>query len=267
MPTRPLRRWSALALVVLAACAATPQRSAALDPLSPTRLPTVTPYADPTRAPTIAPIILSSAPSATPVPPSPTPGVQQTADGPVTASMARLRLGGETTAALGDPEAPITVVEFADFGCEFCRMFHVRTFRQLKAAYIDTGKVYFVYKDLPVVSPQGALAAQAAACAGDQGAYWAMHDQLFFEPEAWSGSDAQALSAFAAYAGELALDGEVLRACVAEGRYAAHVQRDFEEAQRLRIFGTPAFFINGKLLGGAQPFEVWDEILREELGT
>jgi protein-disulfide isomerase len=188
-----------------------------------------------------------------------------TDDGPVTPSMARLRLAAEPYATLGDPNAPLTVVEFADFGCEFCRRFHVLTFGALKAEYVDTGKVYYVYKDLPVTSRQGALAAQAAECGGAQGRYWELHDALFAEPEAWYGSETGALERIRAAAKEAGLDTTALAACIAGGDQLANVDRNFAEAQTLRVYGTPTFLINTKLLAGAQPIEVWREVLDREL--
>lgn len=256
-------------LALLSACGGAP---AARGPAEPTlaRLPSVTPIR-PTSPPASTRVItLAPAPTAlsapTP-PPTATPGVVATADGPVTPSMARLRLAAEPYATLGDPEAPITVVEFADFGCEFCRLYHLRTFGALRAEYIDTGKVYYVFKDLPVTSRQGALAAQAAECGGAQGRYWALHDALFAEPEAWYGGEAGALERIRAAAAEVGLDPAALEACIAGGEQLANVDRNFEEAQTLRIYGTPAFLINARLLAGAQPIAVWREVLDAELAT
>jgi protein-disulfide isomerase len=235
------------------------------------RLPSVTPVR-PTREASRAP--LEASPTARPavvpsprLPPSATPGVVETEDGPVTPSMARLRLAAEPYATLGDPGAPITVVEFADFGCEFCRQFHLRTFGALRAEYIDTGKVYYVFKDLPVTSRQGALAAQAAECGGAQGRYWELHDALFAEPGAWYGGEAEALGRIRSAAEEVGLDAPALEACIVGGEQLPNVDRNFEEAQTLRLYGTPAFLINAKLLAGAQPIAVWREVLDGELAA
>lgn len=258
-------------IVMLTVCSAcSPASSEVLVTPVPTlaRLPTVTPEQATPTPPSYAALPTHAAlPTAAPSL-APTPGaaeVQMTEDGAVTPSMARLALSAERYATLGDPRAPITIVEFSDFGCPFCRRFAVTTFPVLKAQYIDTGRVYYVYKDLPVVSTRGDLAAQAAACAGEQGAYWDMHHELFASEE-WNGTEEEALAAFQRYAANLKLDAVALGACVSTGRYAANVQRNFEEAQALRIFGTPSFFINGKLLSGAQPLELWTEVLTAELG-
>jgi protein-disulfide isomerase len=127
--------------------------------------------------------------------------------------------------------------------------------------------VYYVYKDFPIVNnhPQAALAAEAAECAGDQDKYWDMHDQLFAQPEEWDTTPEDARSSFRRYAEVLALNADDLLRCVDEGRYREEVQADFDEAVGLGLNGTPAFIINGKLLVGAQPAEVFVEVLDQEL--
>lgn len=227
------------------------------------RLPTVTPL--PLAGAAVTPMIVSTIP---PTRPSavPTRALPRTTDeGVVTWSMEQLGLTGERFAALGDPAAPVTIVEFADFGCSFCRIHARQTFPVLKEQYIDTGLVYYVYKDLPVVSFQGALAAQAAECAGEQGRYWEMHERLSRNPAEWDRADGEALIAVRMYATDLELDAAAFEQCLAEERYAGDVDRDFAEAQALRIFGTPAFFINGRLLNGAQQADVFHSVIEDEL--
>ena len=263
------RFWPLALMVMLGACGAAPAAGTALEPTL-ARLPSVTPVKEQPSTTSLSAPPPAAPPTAAPTPspqPSATPGIVETADGPVTPSMARLRLAAEPYATLGDPNAPITVVEFADFGCEFCRQFHLRTFGALQAEYIDTGKVYYVYKDLPVTSRQGALAAQAAECGGAQGRYWELHDALFAEPEAWYGGEAGALGRIRAAAEEVGLDAGALETCIAGGEQLANVDRNFTEAQTLRIYGTPAFLINAQLLAGAQPIEVWREVLDRELAA
>jgi protein-disulfide isomerase len=111
------------------------------------------------------------------------------------------------------------------------------------------------------------VAAQAAECAGAEGRYWELHDALFAEPEAWYGGEAAALARVRTAAEEVGLDAAAIEACVAGGKQLVNVDRNFAEAQALRLYGTPVFFINAKLLAGAQPAEVWREILDEELAA
>lgn len=264
-----MRRWllgmagGMVLMMLLTACAGGFRQAPTAVPTL-VRLPTVTPIPTPAPAPTRRELVQSIA-TAQPTPqPTATPVPVQTGDGFVTGSMARLGLGGELYATMGDPAAPITVVEFADFGCEFCRLFHLMTFPLLKAEYIDTGKVFYVFKDLPVVSVQGGPAAQAAECAGEQGYYWQVHNQLFSEPEAWNAGEAAAFATFRAAITEAGGDAAALEACIRQERYRANVDRNVQEAHKLRIFGTPAFFINARLLSGAQSIELWRELLDGE---
>jgi len=188
-------------------------------------------------------------------------------EGPQTASMAKLRIGGERYAALGNPEAAVTMVEFSDYGCPFCRLYGVSGFPEIKRRFVDTGRLYYVFKDFPVVElhPQAMLAAQAAECAGEQGRYWEYHNQLFADPSEWEAGPQAALDTFGRYADVLELDAEALRTCVSDGRYAQEVGADYAEARALGLTGTPAFIINGKLLSGARAPEQFVLLLEREV--
>ena len=148
-------------------------------------------------------------------------------------------------------------------------MYVSSTFPELKTKYIDTGKVYYVFKDFPIVQlhPQAELAAQAAECAGDQGQYWQMHGQLFAEPSEWDTTPEAAQESFRRYAAALGLDSAELLHCIDQGRYADEVQRDMTEGRTLGLTGTPAFIINGKLLSGARPTEQFIRVLDRELSA
>jgi protein-disulfide isomerase len=141
------------------------------------------------------------------------------------------------------------------------------TLPEIKSRYIDSGKVYYVFKDLPILSnhPQAGLAAQAAECAGDQNAYWEMHGALFAEPSEWDTTADEAKAAFRRYATALNLNADALLECVEQGRYAEEVDGDIREAIRLGLNGTPAFIINGRLLSGARPTEQFIQVLDREL--
>jgi len=173
---------------------------------------------------------------------------------------------------LGDAEAPVTIVEFSDYQCPFCARHFQETWPQLKAEFVDTGRVRYVFKDLPITSihPQAPKAHEAARCAGEQGAYWAMHDRLFAGQSEWAGrSDHVAI--FKRYAAELGLERAALDACLDSGRWASAVKTDLAEGAGLGVQGTPTFFINGYPLVGAQPYETFqlavDLAERGELGA
>lgn len=170
--------------------------------------------------------------------------------------------------SIGDEDAPVVMVEFTDYQCPFCSRHFLETFPKIKADYIDTGKVRYVFLDFPLTSihPQAQLAAEAARCAGDQGAYLQMHDVLFGRQDEWNGRD-DAGQIFNGYARELGLNGDVFAGCLAEGKHTAAVQADLEQGIALGVDGTPAFFINGNFVSGAQPFEVFRGAIESLLGN
>ena len=138
----------------------------------------------------------------------------------------------------------------------------------MKQEYIDTGKVYYVFKDYPIkqLHPQAHIAAQAAECAGEQGKYWEMHDALFVDPKEWDTTEEAVRSATTRYAGNLALEATQFARCMEpDSPAAANVAANIAEAQRLGLTGTPAFVINGKLLAGAQPLDVFQRVYEREL--
>jgi protein-disulfide isomerase len=169
----------------------------------------------------------------------------------------RLNVSPDDDPAQGPHAAPVTLIEFSDFDCPFCRQFHLETFPQLMAAY--PGKIRFVYRDFPVRGEQSYIAAQAAHCAGDQGAYWQFHDLLF------SGEYPLGQSAYTAYAQRLGLDVDALIECLTKGVYMDEVASDAREAAALGVRGTPTFFINGIPLVGAQPLAVFKQVIESEL--
>lgn len=160
---------------------------------------------------------------------------------------------------IGDPNAPIVMVEFTDYQCPYCSRHFQQTYPQIVQEYIDTGLVQYVIKDFPLKSihPQAAKAAEAARCAGDQEAYWEMHDILFERQSEWGVNNP--IPVFAAYAGELDLDSESFTECLESNKYQAAVDADLQQGIELGVTGTPAFFMNGYPLSGAQPFEVFQQ--------
>lgn len=168
--------------------------------------------------------------------------------------------------SIGEIDAPVVIVEFTDFQCPFCSRHFVQTYPQIKADYIDTGKVRYVFMDFPLSSihPQAQLAAEAARCARDQDAYLPMHDILFSRQDEWGGRD-DAGEVFTSYAGELALDTNVFTDCLNNGQHEAAVLADLEQGARLGVDGTPAFFLNGHFVSGAQPYEVFQQAIENLL--
>jgi protein-disulfide isomerase len=163
--------------------------------------------------------------------------------------------------SIGDPAAPITIVEFTDFQCPFCGRHFNQTYPQIVEKYVKVGTVFYVFKDFPLnsIHPQAAKAAEAARCAGDQGAYLELHDLLFARQAQWSGREPDEL--FIGYAKELGLDGELFAGCLDSGQHAAAIEADLQDGLALGVNGTPAFFINGHLVSGAQPFDLFEQAI------
>lgn len=169
--------------------------------------------------------------------------------------------------ALGPEDAPITIVEFSDFECPYCKRWHEQTFKQLLNMY--EGKIRFVYRDFPLhnIHPRAQIAAEAAECADDQGMYWPMHDILFNDQAAWSKTAPNPVDRFKIYALQLGMDADELLNCIDRGTYTQEVQFDLRAGASYGITGTPAFIINGKLLSGAHPLETFQMVLDRELAA
>ena len=159
----------------------------------------------------------------------------------------------------GAAAAPVTIVEFQDFHCPFCKRVQ-GTIGELLARYGD--KVKVVHRDFPIDSlhPQARKGHEAARCANEQGKFWAYHDKLY---ENAPKASPEQLKAFAREGG---LDLPAFEQCLASGKYRTAVQKDVEEGQRLGVTGTPTFFINGRQLTGDQPLETFAQAVDEELG-
>jgi protein-disulfide isomerase len=158
----------------------------------------------------------------------------------------------------GSATAPVTIVEFSDFHCPFYKRV-LPTLGQLEAQYGD--KVELVFRDYPIdnLHPGARKAHEAARCANDQGKFWAYHDALFANAPKASPEQLKT------YAQEVGLDVLAFEQCVNSGTYQAVVQRDVEEGTRVGLTGTLAFFINGRLVSGAQPLESFVRVIEEEL--
>ncbi len=169
---------------------------------------------------------------------------------------------------LGSNNAPLTIVEYTDYQCPYCQRFHVTGFVELKKAYIDTGKVRFFSKDMPLdFHPNAMRAAMAARCAGEQGKFWELRDTMGANPNSL---DMEHIVGFAA---NLKMDTGALRACIDGGKYKERVQSDVLEAMKIGANGTPTFIVgksvgngvDGELVVGAMPFQMFDAKLKELL--
>jgi protein-disulfide isomerase len=175
----------------------------------------------------------------------------------------------EGFAMLGSKEAPLTIVEFTDYQCPFCQRFHTTAFPELKKNYIDTGKVRFYSRDMPLdFHPDAMRAAEAARCASDQGQFWRLRDVMGANPNKLD------MDSLVADVTNLKMDVKAFRACVESEKYKSAVQTDVMEAMKIGANGTPTFVVgkstpdgvDGELMVGAQPYPMFDQKL-QELGS
>lgn len=179
---------------------------------------------------------------------------------------AKARLNMTGAEMLGSKDAPLTMVEFTDYQCPFCQRFHDTVFAELKKNYIDTGKVRFYSRDLPLDSlhPNATRAAQAARCAADQGQFWTLREIMSSNPGKLD------MDSIVGYAAGLKMDVGTFRSCVEGGKYKEAVQTDVLEAMKIGADGTPTFVIgkstadgvDGDVVVGAMPYEVFDRKLK-----
>jgi predicted DsbA family dithiol-disulfide isomerase len=163
-----------------------------------------------------------------------------------------------TGPALGPDRAAVTIVEFSDFECPFCKRIYP-TLNQLMDDY--EGQLRLVFRQFPLVAihPNAQKAAEAALCADEQGHFWEMHDAMF---EGSAGLDVASLKTRAA---ELGLDEDAFGSCLDSGQFANQVASDVAAGRALGVSGTPALFINGRFLSGAQPYDVIARVIDDEL--
>lgn len=163
-------------------------------------------------------------------------------------------------AVKGDAKAKITLVEFSDYQCPFCGRLFSETMPSIDEQYIKTGKAKFTLRDFPLGFHQYAQkASEAAECAGDQNKYWEYHDKLFANQESLD------VGSLKKYAKELSLDTAVFDNCLDTGKQADEVKKDFADGQKAGVGGTPAVFVNGKLISGACPFSTFQQAFDAEL--
>lgn len=160
---------------------------------------------------------------------------------------------------LGNPNAPITIIEFSDFTCGFCGRFAQTTLEPILEAYPD--EVRIVYMDFPFLSQMSVPAAMAAECAHDQGQFWEMHDLIFANQRNLT-PDVLREQAVA-----LELDMDAYDVCMEDQAHMDEIRADLSVGQELGVSGTPAFFVNGRFVSGAQPVEVFSQFIDEELAA
>jgi len=168
---------------------------------------------------------------------------------------------------LGDPNAPVTIIEYSDFQCPFCGRFYSQAESLIKENYIQNGKVKFVYRHFAFLGPESHAAAEAVECAKDQGKFWQYHDALF-EAEIKDGQEHNGnlnRQLFVSLAQTLGLDTTEYAACLDGGKYAQKVDADYDGARSLGVQATPTVFVNGQKVEGALPYANFKILIDAEL--
>ena len=166
---------------------------------------------------------------------------------------------------MGDPNAPVKIIEYADFQCPYCVRYWQDTETQIIENYVVTGKVFYEYRSMgEFIGPESAAAAEAAYCAGAQNKFWEYHDILYAN---WSGENVGDFTdaKLRAFAAALGLDQNAFDQCMSSGKFADRVQQDAANAKAAGINGTPAFLINDQLLQGAQPYSDFEQAIEAAL--
>ena len=184
-----------------------------------------------------------------------------------------VKISADNDPIIGNPNAPITIIEFSDFQCPFCARFHIQTLPAIMNEYINDGKVKLVFRDFPIQSihPNAVPASIAAECANEQGKFKEMHDILFEKQNEWSKKNTDnVIILFNQYALKLGLEEGKFNSCLKNGKYIEEIQKDLDDGRTYGITGTPGFFIGNDEIGfvelkGAQPFESFKKVIDSQL--
>ena len=181
-----------------------------------------------------------------------------------------LTIKGGGIYVLGKSDAPLTLVEFTDYECPFCKRFYETTFQTLKKNYIETGKLKFISRNMPLpMHPHALKAAQASTCAGDQGKFWEMKDLLF------RNQNRLEVEALTGYANDISLNADSFKTCMADDARLKAISDEASYINSLGVNGTPSFVlgksvgdsVEGRKIVGAQPLEVFEGAINELLGA
>ena len=174
---------------------------------------------------------------------------------------------------LGNKNAPVTIIEFSDYQCPFCRRSYTQVYSLLKENFINTDKAKLVFRDFPLTSihPGALPAAEAAECGDEQGKYWEMHDKIFDEQNKFGqGTVPFTNDDLKKWASEIGLSTGDFNSCLDSGKYKSEVEKDFSDGNAYGVSGTPTYFIgNDKdgyvIVGGAQPYQVFEQAINQYL--
>lgn len=202
---------------------------------------------------------------------NPSTAPQTTTDTTAAENTEPVKVSFDDDPVLGNIDAKVTMVEFSDYECPFCKRYFESTYPDIKKDYIDTGKIKLIYRDLPLsFHANAAKEAEAANCAKEQGgdsAYFKFHDEMFTKTT--SNGTGLSIDELPTLAQNVGLNGPLLKTCLDSGKYKAEVDKDLADAEKYGASGTPTFFIgksgdgevNGQMLVGAQPFSAFQKVI------
>jgi protein-disulfide isomerase len=184
-----------------------------------------------------------------------------------------IKISADNDPIIGNPNAPITIIEFSDFQCPFCAKFHVETLPLIMNEYIKNGQVKLVFRDFPIqnIHPNALPASVAAECANEQEKFKEMHDILFEKQNDWSNQTLDnVIITFNQYASDMGLEEKEFDSCLKNGKYIEEIQKDLDDGRAYGISGTPGFFVGNNQIGfielkGAQPFENFKKVIDSQL--
>lgn len=166
---------------------------------------------------------------------------------------------------LGNKNAKVTVIEFADFRCPFCEKFFTDTETQLIKDYVNTGKVQLAFRNYAFLGAASTVAANAAECANEQNKFWDMHDYFYKNQPPESDTSMYTVDNLSQIAGTLGMNTNQFKSCLSANKYQKNVDQDFSDGQKAGVSGTPSTFIDGQLTVGAQPYANFKTIIDAEL--
>lgn len=164
----------------------------------------------------------------------------------------------------GNPNAPVVITTWSDYQCPACARFALTREPELERLYADSGKVRFVYRNIPFLGQESVWAAEAAECAADQGRYWD-YRTLLFQRQQGENRGGFSIEKLKGYAAELGLNQDTFNACLDQGKHRAAIQEEMKEGDRLGVDATPTFFIDGKKIDGIPSIDAFQKIIEEEL--
>jgi protein-disulfide isomerase len=177
----------------------------------------------------------------------------------------KVNVGSGNFPLQGNTNAKITIVEFADFRCPFCEKLFTDAESQIIKSYVNSGVVKFAFRNYAFLGAPSVVAANAAECANEQGKFWEMHDYFYKNQPSESDTSMYTTDNLTQIAGTLGMNTDQFNSCLSGNKYQKNVDQDLADGQKAGVQGTPATFINGKIIVGACPFSTFDSAIKAEL--